>query len=219
MELQEFKNKQYVGAAALAEAAMDALTGTESRQEKGTVTAIPDERTVRYYISEGLIPQANEKKGTSTLFGYIHLLALLAIKKLQAENLPIKKIREIIENKNERELEMLLGGNGPTGGKNEAQAYLETLLLSKPSQTYSMPAAPPPAAQQMPLFSSTRSATPAVQPPAPQHAAPSASWSRFEIAPGVELHVSSDLTAPPDDGEVKGILGKIEKVIRSFIKK
>jgi DNA-binding transcriptional MerR regulator len=219
MELEEFKNRQYPGAAALAEAATDALTGTESRQEKGTVTAIPDERTVRYYLSEGLIPQANEKKGTSTLFGYIHLLALLAIKKLQAENLPIKKIREIIENKNERELEKLLGGNGPAGDKNEAQAYLETLLLSKPSQTYPMPAAPPPAAQQMQLFSSTRSAAPAVQSPAPQHAAPSASWSRFEIAPGVELHVSSDLTAPADDGEVKGILGKIEKVIRSFIKK
>jgi DNA-binding transcriptional MerR regulator len=213
MEFEEFKNRQYPGAAALAEAAMDALTGTESRQEKGTVTEFPDERTVRYYITEGLIPPASEKKGTSTLFGYIHLLALLAIKKLQAENLPIKKIREIIENKSERELETLLGGSGAAEGKNEAQAYLETLLLSKPSQTYMMPAAPP-AATQMPLFSTPQSSPDAQVPPASP-----ASWSRFEIAPGVELHVNSDIKAPADDGEVKGILGRIERVIRSFIHK
>jgi DNA-binding transcriptional MerR regulator len=214
MELEKFKNRQYPGAAALAEAAMDVLTGTESRQEKGTVSAIPDERTVRYYLYEGLIPPASEKKGTSTLFGYVHLLALLVIKKLQAENLPIKKIREIIENKSERELETLLGGSGPASEKNEAQAYLETLLFSKPAQTYS----PPPAASQSLPFSSPQNAAAAQPPPPPPTASP-ASWSRFEIAPGVELHVSSDIKAPADDGEVKGILGTIERVIRSFIKR
>lgn len=217
MDVSKHRDKQYPGAAALAEAATDVLAGVESRQEKATVTEIPDERTVRYYISEGLIPPAAEKKGTSTLFGYIHLLALLAIKKLQAQNLPIKKIREIIEGKAEGELETILEGSRPATEKNEAQTYLENLLLSRPSREPSMPAPPPPpAATQMPMFSSpSRAAAPS---PPPADSSP-ASWSRFEVTPGVELHVSSDLKAPADEDEIRGILRTIEKIIRSFINK
>jgi len=218
MELDEFRDKQFAGAAALAEAVMTAMPGIDAHQEKGTVTTLPDERTVRYYMSEGLIPAATEKRGTSTLFGYIHLLALLTVKKLQAENLPIKKIREVIEGKSERELEILLGSADPTS-RNEAQEYLESLLLSRPSQSFQMPAAsaPPPSTDlNMPLFSA-QSLSAEAAPNEPDRS--TSSWSRYEVEPGVEMHVSSDFKAPQDESEIKKILGSIEQAIRSFIRK
>jgi hypothetical protein len=52
--------------------------------------AMPDERTLRYYLAE-LIPPATEKQGTASVFGYRHPLQLLVVKKLKSENLPIRK--------------------------------------------------------------------------------------------------------------------------------
>jgi len=152
------KDKKYVGVAELAENAARALEGGDARQEKATVTEYPDERTVRYYLSEGLIPVPTERQGTASVFAYEHLLALLTIKKLQAENLSIKKIREILAGKSVSELEKLLGIDieESEGGKNEAQEYLESLLTSPTRERgYSqMPqyskASPPPAAAAMP---------------------------------------------------------------------
>lgn len=210
MELRRFQNDKYPGAAGLAEAANKILTHGSAQQEKGTVTEFPDERTVRYYISEGLIPASSERRGTSTVFGYLHLLALLTIKKLQADNLPIKKIREIIGGKTEAELETLLG---ESEGKNEAQQYLESLLLTPSAPMRSLSSAPP----QQAMFS--RAAVPASlsQPPDAAPAEPPKSWSRFEVARGVELNLSDDLA--PDEAEANGIIAAIERIIRSVVRR
>ena len=49
-------------------------------QEKGSVAEVPDERTVRYYLSEGLISPASERRGSASVYGYRQeLLELLAV--------------------------------------------------------------------------------------------------------------------------------------------
>ena len=151
-------------------------------QERGTVTSVPDERTIRYYLAEGLIQTPEERQGTASVFSYLNLLQLLTVKKLQAEHLPIRKIRELVAGKSEQELETLLGVRSPSGKKTEAKRYLESLLAPAPSAP-PIDAAPP-----------------------PQQLEASASWQRVEIEPGLELHVRSDYAPPATTGKTRSLL-------------
>src|SRR6185295_3451847 len=162
------KGRKYVGLPEFARVSGQLVADLQLEQQRGTVTSVPDERTIRYYLAEGLIQTPEERQGTASVFNYLNLLQLLTIKKLQAEHLPIRKIRELVAGKSEQELEIMLGVRGTGGRKTEAKQYLETLLASAPSKPPSLPldaaAAPPQASAQ------------------------SHSWQRVEIEPGLELH-------------------------------
>jgi DNA-binding transcriptional MerR regulator len=197
-QLEKMRGRKYIGVVELANRAAGILAEIGTTQDRGTVSAMPDERTLRYYLAEGLISPAEEKQGTASVFGYPHLLQLLVVKKLQSEHLPIRKIKELVHGRTERELERLLGLDQKPGAKNEAHSYLEKLLTRSSS-----PASPSPAVQN------SDSPTADTPRPAPnssnaRQAAPSgqATWSRLEIEPGLELHVRGDY-APP--AEAKGV--------------
>jgi len=68
--------------------------GTHLRQR---VSEIPDARTVRYYIQEGLVDRPQGSEGAAALYGYRHLLQLVAIKALQGHFLPIRAIRQALD--------------------------------------------------------------------------------------------------------------------------
>jgi DNA-binding transcriptional MerR regulator len=189
--VQKEKGKKYVGLPEFARVSEQILAEMNLEQERGTVTNVPDERTIRYYMAEGLVQTPEEKQGTASVFGYVNLLQLLTVKKLQAEHLPIRKIRELVAGKSEQELETMLGVRGASGSKTEAKRYLETLLASAPSPP-GIDASPP-------------SATP--QAAAAPQAAQAHSWQRVEIEPGLELHVRSDYS-PPASGKTKSLLEK-----------
>jgi DNA-binding transcriptional MerR regulator len=184
------KGRKYVGLPEFARVSEQILAEMNLEQERGTVTSVPDERTIRYYMSEGLIQTPEERQGTASVFGYLNLLQLLTVKKLQAEHLPIRKIRELVAGKNEQELETMLGVRAASGRKTEAKRYLETLLASAPSQPLMETSAAPP-------------------PPPPQAAAgQSHSWQRVEIEPGLELHIRSDYSPPATGSRTKSLLEK-----------
>src|SRR6185437_6165171 len=126
--------KKYVGLPEFARVGGEILAELQLEQQRGTVTSVPDERTIRYYLAEGLIQTPEERQGTASVFSYLNLLQLLTVKKLQAEHLPIRKIRELVAGMGEPELETLLGVRGAGGRKTDAKQYLETLLASAPSQ-------------------------------------------------------------------------------------
>jgi len=184
------KGRKYIGLPEFARVSEQILAEMGLEQERGTVTSVPDERTIRYYMAEGLIQTPEEKQGTASVFGYVNLLQLLTVKKLQAEHLPIRKIRELVAGKSEQELEIMLGVRGTAGRKNEAKQYLEMLLASAPSQPPREAAAPPPAAAP------------------PAAASQSHSWQRVEIEPGLELHIRSDYSPPATGGKTKSLLEK-----------
>lgn len=191
------RGKRYVGLPEFAQAGRQIIAELEWEQQRGTVTSVPDERTIRYYMAEGLVQAPDEKQGTASVFGYLNLLQLLTVKKLQTEHLPIRKIRELVAGKTEPELETLLGVAGPSGRKSrdtDAKRYLESLLSQSSPE---MLAAPIPRAKQ----------SAALQGP-PQQTDASASWQRVEIEPGLELHVRSDYSPPPTSARTKGLLEK-----------
>ena len=186
------KGRRYVGLLEFARAGEQILAEMGLEQARGTVTSVPDERTIRYYMAEGLIQTPGEKQGTASLFSYLNLLQLLTVKKLQAEHLPIRKIRELVAGKSEQELEMLLGVGGVAAKKSretDAKRYLESLLAPESAAFPMETAAAPP-------------------PPAPQMLVQSASWQRVEIEPGLELHIRSDYSPPATSGKTKSLLEK-----------
>jgi len=199
------KGRKYVGLPEFAHAGGRVLAEMDLEQARGTVTSVPDERTIRYYMAEGLIQTPEEKQGTASVFGYRNLLQLVTVKKLQAEHLPIRKIRELVAGKSEQELETLLGIGGASSKKNrdgEAKRYLESLLA--PAHIDAAPAAPPPAA-----FSARQSA-------APRSQEMDQSWQRVEIEPGLELHIRSDYSPPPTSGKTRSLLEKAIHRLRNL---
>jgi DNA-binding transcriptional MerR regulator len=194
-QLEKIRGRKYIGVAELAHQAAGILAEIGTTQDRGTVSAMPDERTLRYYLAEGLISPAAEKQGTASVFGYLHLLQLLVIKKLQSEHLPIRKIKELVENRSERELERLLGLDAKAGATNQAHSYLEKLLTSPAS-----PSAAPSARSQKAGSPATGAARPATNIAVAKQAAPAgqATWARVEIEPGLELHVRGDYAPPAE---------------------
>jgi len=184
MSVLKEKGRKYVGLPEFARVSGQLVADLQLEQQRGTVTSVPDERTIRYYLAEGLIQTPEERQGTASVFSYLNLLQLLTVKKLQAEHLPIRKIRELVAGKSEQELETLLGVRGPSGKKTEAKRYLESLLAPAPSASLMDAAAPP--AQHL-------------------DASPH-SWQRVEIEPGLELHVRSDYAPPATTGKTRSLL-------------
>ena len=185
------KGRKYVGTLEFARVGEQMLAEMGLEQARGTVTSVPDERTIRYYMAEGLVQTPEEKQGTASLFGYLNLLQLLTVKKLQAEHLPIRKIRELVAGKTEQELEMLLGVGTPATKKsrdNDAKNYLESLLAPE-------------------SVSLSRQAAAALPASPPQKFDQSASWQRIEIEPGLELHIRSDYS-PPATGKIRSLLDR-----------
>jgi DNA-binding transcriptional MerR regulator len=199
------RGKKYVGLPEFARVSEEVLSELGIEQHRGTVSLVPDERTIRYYVSEGLIQSADEKQGTASVFSYKHLLQLVAVKKLQAEHLPIKKIRELVSGKDEQQLENLLGVSSDVRKKTdqlEAKRYLESLLT--PSMTL--------ATQQL----TSSAPVPMSQQRAEAQSAPAdqvGSWQRVEIEPGLELHIRSDYTPPGSSAKTKSLAERIRGAI------
>ena len=98
--------------------------------ELGKRSGLPP-RTIRYYVSEGLVP-APVRKGPASYYREDHLNRLLLIRKYQAEGLPLDLIRRRLSRLGVRDAqEEALGGRpgGPaaSGGGNAALDYIRRL--------------------------------------------------------------------------------------------
>ena len=211
--LQGMRSAKFVGVAALADEAERLLRATGGiAQERGTVSEIPDERTVRFYLGEGLIEPSEERQGSASVYGYRHLLQLLVVKKLQAEHLAIKKIRELVTGLNDSELESLLseGHSGPLS-RGDPMNYLQSLLVNPAPRSevhfdaQIMRSIAPPMMSGMadPLF------LPDV----------TTQWERIEIADGLELHVRDGYKVPVAGRDHKRLVAWVLNALQSYGKK
>jgi DNA-binding transcriptional MerR regulator len=119
-------------------------------------------RTVRYYVQRGLLP-APPFKGPDTVYGEDHLLRLKAIRALQAKFLPLDAIQVELARLSPEELKALVESDAAS--------------------------LPPPALAPAPA----PSPVPTPVKPGPRDDASEAgvtSWRRWELAPGLELHLA-----------------------------
>ncbi|MGE0707421.1 MAG: MerR family transcriptional regulator [Planctomycetota bacterium] len=80
----------------LGERVQEALTSTDYvPPSSGRVRAVPDARTIRYYTTLGLVDPC-ELRGRTAYYGRRHLMQLVAIKRLQAEGLSLRRVQELL---------------------------------------------------------------------------------------------------------------------------
>jgi len=112
MSNYEQENQEYVGAEKLADAATEILRTVEWFQAdrvKGSVGAYPNARQIRFYEQQKLMEPPIERRRNAPVYRNKDLLALCAIKSLQAQRLPISVIKTLVAGKPVEVLEKLLG--------------------------------------------------------------------------------------------------------------
>lgn len=226
MAVEYLKHLTFVGVKELAEAAGNVLRHSTLSQERGTVADYPNERSLRYYMSEGLLAQPSGKQGLNSVFGYEHLLAILAIKKLQSEGVPINLIRTLIPGKTASDLESVVGEElisdvltafglppiaaqpsaspiqfssiEPPKAQNRAKDFLQSLLFREPEEEAVTPEV---------LFSIS---------PCVEISEPPERWDRYEIEPGIELHIREGCEPTSLDDVRPKLYGLIDRILNQI---
>ncbi|QQE66601.1 MerR family transcriptional regulator [Leptolyngbya sp. BL0902] len=173
--------------------------GAESRIQE-TVNA----RLVRHYSTSGLLDKPL-KQGREARYTYRHLLQLLVLRRLLTEGYGSGAIGQLISNKTNHDLEVLLqGGTQLTvEAANPALAFLAK-VQARSAEPISLGSGPR-------VAGVARSAPPPVSP-----AAPTASrWVRHPLLEGLELHIREDFRYPTTPQERDALLQLIAQVLAS----
>jgi DNA-binding transcriptional MerR regulator len=93
----------------LAGAVAAALEAGGVATASGRVRDVPDVRTLRYYTTLGLLDRPAQMLGRTALYSRRHLLQLVAIKRLQAQGLPLAQVQARLVNATDRQLSQLAG--------------------------------------------------------------------------------------------------------------
>jgi DNA-binding transcriptional MerR regulator len=142
------------------------------------------ERTVRYYVTQGLLPSPGAGRGVR--WSQEHLERLRLILDLKEKHLPLAAIRRRIEGMAAAEVSALLATQRSQAPASSAADYVQKVLAG-------VRPAPAPRKQA----ASARAAASA--PPSPaQQAVTRTTWERVTLDQDVELHVRRPLSRPQD---------------------
>jgi DNA-binding transcriptional MerR regulator len=159
LTLREYRRHAPWNVRDLAATAAAVLAGSRVRPVSASAAVTPAERTVRFYVTRGLLSPP-EGRGTAAVYSYRHLLQLLAIKLRQMEGAPLATIA--------REFQDATGD------------VLERRVASARGAQL-------PAPEQIAVAASGRAFHTATPAPAPDGGGER--WRRVPVAPGVELHL------------------------------
>jgi DNA-binding transcriptional MerR regulator len=70
-----------------------ALADLNIQQASGRVNLVPDQRTIRFYTTKGVLAPPEAFRGRTALYGEKHLRQLVAIKRLQAKGLSLVEVQ------------------------------------------------------------------------------------------------------------------------------
>ena len=124
--LQEIQSRQGMTIDDLVDEADRLLRVFADRQTRYKVTDRPDVRTIRYYVTRGLLPRANGYEGGRARYGSAHLIRLLLIKKLQAEHHTLTRISSTLAGADDGAVLRLLLGEDSDPGPGEAPPRAST---------------------------------------------------------------------------------------------
>jgi DNA-binding transcriptional MerR regulator len=121
---------------ALCETAARLLAKAESPAD-ARVQAVPDARTVRFYQGSGLLDRPLRYDGRQAIYGFRHLLQVLAVKRLQAHGLSLAQIQRALHGRTDAELERALSDDAapPVPAAPPAAAPRVAAAASPASQT------------------------------------------------------------------------------------
>ncbi len=148
------------------------------------------ERTVRYYVTQGLLPSPGTGRGVR--WSQEHLERLQLIRELKDKHLPLAEIRRRIEAMSAAEISALLATQQAEPAATSAADYVQKVLAGmRPAP------APSPRKRKAKAAPSARVASKASA-PAVQQAVTRTTWERVTLEPDVELHVRRPLSRSQD---------------------
>ena len=242
--LTSFKGREFVGVKELADAAEMALRQLGSNPEKETAAAYPNERTVRFYNTEGLLPPPVATKGSASVYGYLHLLVLITIKKLQSDGLPIAVIRTLISGKSAARLEKLITERVGAHGQQSVPDDYHSMAAPERDEEVSVPYAaalrledlePPAKAPggkgkgareylQSLLYSRSDPKPRSTRQPMLRAAAepptspPERLWTHLEVQPGLELNIENGYEKPANKTELDELIRQLREALERYFK-
>ncbi|HWU86569.1 MAG TPA: MerR family transcriptional regulator [Kofleriaceae bacterium] len=166
----------------------------------GQVRAVPDERTVRYYGTIGLLDRPLAMRGRTALYGRRHLAQVVAIKRLQTMGRSLAEIQALWPTLDSLTLARMSGiqllPGRPAGRaefwKREPAATPTAAAAAASAVAPATPAAPPP------VSALVAAAAPAAPAPAPVEL-------RVELAPGVSLSIAMSDDIALSSADVRAI--------------
>jgi len=138
--------------------------------KNGQVRAVPDERTIRYYVTLGLLDRPSAMRGRTALYGAKHVAQVVAIKRLQVGGRSLTEIQQLWSTLDDPTLARMSGVALPAAAKPAARAEF---WKREPRQADAASAAP------------TESSA-----PGPTSSAAGAVELRIELAPQIVLSLS-----------------------------
>ncbi|MFH1467077.1 MAG: MerR family transcriptional regulator [Pseudomonadota bacterium] len=145
------------------------------------VRAGVSERTVRYYVAQGLLPSPGT--GRAARWRGDHLRRLDLILQLKEKHLPLAEIRLKLEAMTALEVQDLVAVQRQEPRPSTASEYVQKVLAGM------RPAAGPPPGQARALSTAA---------PAPRHPPSRSTWEHIPLSPDVELHIRRPLTREQD---------------------
>lgn len=163
--------------------------------EDGSASRVREEvnaRLIRHYASLRMISPPL-RTGREVRYEYRHLLQLLVVRRLLASGYGASAIDDLALNRTNEELTAILEGGAEITitPANPALAYLDA-IRNRTQQATAKPEIPAPAA--LPTQRNTDSR-----------------WTRFEILPGIELHVNDSFSVPKSRKEQENLLQAINQ--------
>ncbi|MDL2345179.1 MerR family transcriptional regulator [Deinococcus sp. MIMF12] len=166
-------------------------------------------RLVRHYTTQGLLP-APRREGRDARYGRLHLVALLALRRLMADGLSGRALTAALVGQDEAGLEQLAlegivaADVGPVSDDdNEALRYLRQLSVmgvSRPARVSRL-SAPAPVPAALPDF------VPGSQKKVSQ-------TTRVVVRPDLELQIGQDFEWPETEPEWRALLGELGATLR-----
>jgi DNA-binding transcriptional MerR regulator len=163
--------------------------------EDGSASRVREEvnvRLIRHYTSLGMLSQPL-RTGREVRYEYRHLLQLLVVRRLLASGYGASAIDDLALNRTNEELTAILEGGAEITitPANPALAQVDS-IRSRTRHAAAKLGIPAPAA--VPTQRSTDSR-----------------WTRFEILPGIELHVNDSFSVPKSRKEQENLLQVINQ--------
>jgi DNA-binding transcriptional MerR regulator len=146
-------------------------------------------RTVRFYISQGLLPSPG-RPGPGAKYDGRHLNRLRLIRRLQREHLPLAEIRGRLRDVSDADVEHLLAEPEPPAAS--ALEYIRRYLPAQvpaPRQASLLRARAAPAAAPIAAAESRVAGAPGGE----TGSTARSTWERIELTPNIELHVRRPL--------------------------
>ena len=177
--------------------------------KNGQVRAVPDERTVRYYATIGLVDRPAAMRGRTALYGRRHLAQVVAIKRLQSTGRSLAEIQALWPTLDDVTLARMTGvqvgmqaGAKPKAAarkdfwKREIEPQIEASELSQQRQPQPQPRPLTPYPQPKPAGFADRTGNTAIEPP--ESTAPTPTYPQPKPASGFADRTGNTPIKPPE---------------------